>query len=220
MAPFDKGQNKKQELPIKKSSSNGVTAGETVTRPIHKRTIHKGPLPLNKDLHPFVQQHAAGDSDDQRHERWPPSFPHKKQHQRKDSNTDPLSGTEVGECMQDGDECWAEALMKPRSKLVIGTTKWIGHGQWRHRILGEKKCVCHKSSGANLYPISRKSTNCVNKSRLSRRISLARDSQKTFGQKTARAKISEFILAKISLFDTSLLRTTSDISMSQVALTI
>src|SRR5215510_13699964 len=33
MARFEAGQNKKQKLPVQKSSSNSVTAGKTVTRP-------------------------------------------------------------------------------------------------------------------------------------------------------------------------------------------
>ena len=69
MAPFDKGQNKKQELPVKKSGSDGVAAGETVARPIDKRTIKKRPLPVNKNLYPFVQKHAAGNSDYKRDQR-------------------------------------------------------------------------------------------------------------------------------------------------------
>ncbi len=146
MACFESGQNKKQELPVKKSGSDRVTAGKTVTRPIHKWAIKERPLPMNKNLYPLVQKHAAGNSNDKHDQRWPPSFPNKKQHQRKDSNTDPLSGTEVGKCMQHGDECRAEALMKPRSKLLIRASKWIGQGKWRHRILGEKKRVCHEKA--------------------------------------------------------------------------
>jgi hypothetical protein len=60
----------------------GVATGKTVTGPIHKRTINEGPLPMNKDLDPLVQKHSARNSHNQCHERGPPSFPNKKQHQR------------------------------------------------------------------------------------------------------------------------------------------
>src|SRR5581483_4034149 len=52
---FDKRQNKKQELPVKKRRSNRVAAGKTITRPIHKWTVDKWSLPVNQNFHPFVQ---------------------------------------------------------------------------------------------------------------------------------------------------------------------
>src|SRR5262245_7770082 len=126
MARFEAGQNKKQKLPVQKSSSNSVTAGKTVTRPIHKRAIKKRPLPVNKNLYPLVQKHPAGNSDNERHERWPPSFPCKEQNQREHNNTDPLPGTKVGERVQHGNDCRREALMEPYRKLLIFARKWIG----------------------------------------------------------------------------------------------
>ena len=36
--------------------------------------------------------------------------------------------------------------MEPSCKFVISASKWIGQGEQRHEILGEKKCVCHKES--------------------------------------------------------------------------
>src|SRR4029450_2751201 len=158
VTPFESGQNKKQELPIKKSGSDGVTAGKTVTRPIHKRTIEEGPLPMNKNLHPLVQEHAARNSDDERDQRWPPSFPNEKQYQRKDNNTDPLPGTEVGERVQHGNQCRSKAFMEPCRKLVISASKWIRQGERRHEVLREEKRVCHKRSGASLSPVRSKST--------------------------------------------------------------
>ena len=59
MPRLQRGQNKEQELPVKQSCSDGVATGKTVTRPIHERTINKGPLPMHKNLHALVQQHAA-----------------------------------------------------------------------------------------------------------------------------------------------------------------
>ena len=58
MACFESGQNKKQELPVKKSGSDRVTAGKTVTGPVNERAFDKGPLPMHSELQPFVQQHA------------------------------------------------------------------------------------------------------------------------------------------------------------------
>src|SRR6266513_1182329 len=146
MARLEAGQNKKQELPVKKSSSDGVAAGKTVTRPVHKGAVNERPMPMNNNLQPFVQQHAAGNSNDQGHERGPPSFPHKKQHQRKHDKTDPLPGSKIGERAQHAHKCRGQALVEPSRKLVIRSSKGISQGERRHKILGEKKCVCHKET--------------------------------------------------------------------------
>src|SRR6266536_2389575 len=122
-----------------------LSAGKTVTRPIHKRTIHEGPLPMNNNLHPLVQQHAAGNSDDQGHERGPPSFPRKKQHQRKQNNTDPLGRTKVSECAQHTDKCVRQVRVEPSRDFMIGSGKGVDHGEG-HAILGENEGVCQKKN--------------------------------------------------------------------------
>src|SRR5205809_5732553 len=58
-------ENKKSELPVKQRRSNRVATGKTVAGPIHKRAINKGPLPMNKNLHPLVQQHSTRNGDHQ-----------------------------------------------------------------------------------------------------------------------------------------------------------
>src|SRR5947208_16917214 len=55
VARFEGWQDKKQELSVKQSRADSVTASKTITRPIHKRTSNEGPLPMNKNLHPLVQ---------------------------------------------------------------------------------------------------------------------------------------------------------------------
>jgi hypothetical protein len=74
-----------------------VAAGKTVTRPIHKWTIDEGPLPMNQNLYPLVQEHAAGNGDDESDKRGPPAFPRKKQHDSEQNKTDPLARTKLGE---------------------------------------------------------------------------------------------------------------------------
>src|SRR5438876_4342181 len=113
MACFKRGQDKKQELSVKQSSSDGVAAGKTVTRPIHERAVNERAMPMNKKLHPLVQQHAAGNSNDQSYKRRPPSFPRKKKGHREHNNSDPLSGTKLGERAQHTHEHGREMLMKP-----------------------------------------------------------------------------------------------------------
>src|SRR5438105_7445389 len=88
---FKSWQDKKQELPVKQSRADGVTAGKTVTRPIHERAVNKGPLPMNNNLHPLVQQHSTRNGDDQRHQRRPPFFPYKIQYHEKQNRSDPLA---------------------------------------------------------------------------------------------------------------------------------
>ena len=119
MARFDNGQNKKQELPVKKSGSDGVTAGKTVTRPIHKWTIHKGPLPVNKDLHPLVQKHAAGTATinvtSDGHHRF------QTKNNTSAKTAIPIHSPEpklVNACST-ATNAGREVLMKPRRKLVI-----------------------------------------------------------------------------------------------------
>jgi hypothetical protein len=81
MAPLEQRQQKNQKLSVKQSRGNRMAAGKTVTRQVDEWTVDKGPLPMNHKLQPLVQQHAAGHSNHQRHERRPRSFPRKKQHQ-------------------------------------------------------------------------------------------------------------------------------------------
>src|SRR5438034_2788173 len=69
VARFESWQDKKQELPVKQSRADCVTASKTVTRPIHERAVNKRPLPMNNNLHPLVQQHSTRNGDDQRHQR-------------------------------------------------------------------------------------------------------------------------------------------------------
>src|SRR5262249_6558148 len=78
MAAFEQRQKKKQELSVQQSGCNRMAAGKTVTRPVDKWAVDKGPLPMNHHLKPLVQQHAAGNRNDQRDQRWPPSLPCKK----------------------------------------------------------------------------------------------------------------------------------------------
>src|SRR5438094_673132 len=81
----------KQQLAIKESGSDRMPAGKAVARPIDKGTINKWSLPVNKDLHPFVEQHSSGNRDEQGHQRRPPFFPHKVQRHEKQYGTDPLA---------------------------------------------------------------------------------------------------------------------------------
>src|SRR5205085_5177621 len=74
MARFKRRQDKKEQLSVKQSRSDGVAAGKTVTRPIHVWAINERAMPMHKNLHPLVQQHAARNSNDQCHQRWPPFF--------------------------------------------------------------------------------------------------------------------------------------------------
>jgi len=83
MARFQQRQQKKQKLSIKQSGRDSMTAGKTVTSPVHVWAFDKRSLPMNYKLQPLIQQHAAGDSNDQHDQRWPRSFPNEEQHQRK-----------------------------------------------------------------------------------------------------------------------------------------
>src|SRR5437868_12831115 len=84
-------ENKKSELPVKKSGSDRMSAGKAVARPIDKGAINKRPLPVNKNLHPLVELHSSGNSDEQGHQRRPPLFPHKVQRHEKQYGADPLA---------------------------------------------------------------------------------------------------------------------------------
>ncbi len=55
MARFETGQNKKEDLSVKESGSDGVATGKTVARPIHKWARNEGPLPVHKNLYPLVR---------------------------------------------------------------------------------------------------------------------------------------------------------------------
>src|SRR4029077_2089294 len=76
-------QNKKSELPVEQSRSDGMAARKTVAGPIDERPINKWPMPMNKNLHPLVQQHPAGNGDDECDQRRPPFLPHKIQDDEK-----------------------------------------------------------------------------------------------------------------------------------------
>ena len=64
MPCFEGWQDKQQQLAVKQSGSDGMTAGKTVSRPIYKRAVNKRSLPMNLNLEPFVQQHATGNGND------------------------------------------------------------------------------------------------------------------------------------------------------------
>src|SRR5438094_673128 len=51
------------------SFASGHTIGATL--------LYGQLLLVNKDLHPFVEQHSSGNRDEQGHQRRPPFFPHK-----------------------------------------------------------------------------------------------------------------------------------------------
>src|SRR5206468_12167862 len=102
---------KKEQLSIKQSRSDGVAAGKTVARPIHERAVNKRAMPMNKNLHPLVHQHSTRHSNDQSHEKRPPSLPYKKQHQRTQDDPDPFARTKLCKCVQHTHECRSETLM-------------------------------------------------------------------------------------------------------------
>src|SRR5205814_3488226 len=90
-------QNKKSELPIKQRCSNRVAAGKTVAGPIDERPVDKWTMSMDELLKQLVEQHTAGHSYDQCHERRPPSLPDKKQHREKQNDANPLARTELSE---------------------------------------------------------------------------------------------------------------------------
>src|SRR5213595_3623153 len=138
VARFEGWQDEKQELPVKQRRCNRVATGKTVTRPIHERAINKRPMPMNKDLQPLVQQHAAGNSDDQCHERRSPFFPHKIQHHEEQDRSDPFTRAELSERSQHAHECAGQMRVEPSRDFVIGSSKGVHHGQG-HAVLGENK---------------------------------------------------------------------------------
>jgi hypothetical protein len=144
MARLERRQDKKKKLPVKQSGSDRVTAGKTVTRPIDEWPVNKRAMPMNKNLQPLIQQHATRNGKDQSHQRWPPSFPGKKQHERTQNDSDPLPRAKLGECAQYADEHRREPFMKPDRNSVIGTPQRIPYGQRRREILGEKQAGCHE----------------------------------------------------------------------------
>jgi len=138
MARFEGWQDEKQELSVKQRRCNRVATGKTVTRPIHERTVNKRTMPMNKDLQPLVQQHAAGNSDDQCHERRPPFFPHKIQHHEEQDRSDPLTRAEFSERSQHAHDCARQMRVKPSRDFMIGSGKGVHHGQGQ-AILGENE---------------------------------------------------------------------------------
>jgi len=146
MPRFKDGQDKKQELPVKQSGSNRVAAGKTVARPIHEWAVDERAMPMNNDLDPLVQKHAARNSNDQRHKRWPPSFPDEEQHQGTKNDCDPFPGAKLGECAQNAHERRGETLMKPCRDSVIGTPERIPNGQRRIGSLEGRQCVYHRKA--------------------------------------------------------------------------
>ena len=47
-------QHKQQQLPIKQGSSNGMSAGETVARPIDEPAVQKRSMPVHRQFKQFV----------------------------------------------------------------------------------------------------------------------------------------------------------------------
>src|SRR5882724_9671182 len=138
VARFKGWQDEKQELSVKQRRCNRVATGKTVTRPIHERAINKRTMPMNKNLQPLVQQHAAGNSDDQCHERRPPFFPHKIQRHEEQDRSDPFTRAELSERSQHAHECARQMRVEPSRDFMIGSAKGVHHGQG-HAILGENK---------------------------------------------------------------------------------
>src|SRR6516165_1976049 len=77
LATLEQRQQKKEKLSVKQSGTYRMPTGKTVTRPINKRAVHKWPVPMNQNLDPLVQQHAAWNGNNQRHQRRPGPFPYK-----------------------------------------------------------------------------------------------------------------------------------------------
>ena len=75
---FQNGDEEKKNLPVEQGRSDRVSAGETVARPVDKRSVHEWALPMNHEFDQFIEQHAPWDGDDEGGERRPPSFPGKK----------------------------------------------------------------------------------------------------------------------------------------------
>src|SRR5262249_24566579 len=65
MPPFEQRQQKEQKLSVKQSGTHRMPTGKTVTRPIHKRAVHKRPVPMNQEFNPLVKQHATGNANNQ-----------------------------------------------------------------------------------------------------------------------------------------------------------
>jgi len=146
MARFQQRQQKKQKLSIKQSGRDRVTAGKTVTGPVHVRAFNKGALPVNRKLQPFVQQHTAGDSNNQHHQRWPESFPNEKQNQRKQNDPDPLPRTKFGKRVQDRHKSRSKTLMKPCRNAMISTPKRIRESRQQSGDREEKRGVYHRKA--------------------------------------------------------------------------
>ena len=138
MAPFKRRQDKKEQLSVKQRRSNRVAAGKTVAGPIHKRAINKGPLPMNKNLHPLVQQHSTRNGDHQCDQRRPPFFPNKIQRHEKQDRSDPFTRAELSKRSQHAHECARQMRVEPSRDFMIGAGKGVHHGEG-HAVLGENK---------------------------------------------------------------------------------
>ena len=148
IALFEHGQNNQQKLAIQQSCSNRVATCEAVARPIDEWPIHERAMTVNKNFYVLIEQHAAGHGDDQGHERRPRAFPGQKDHQRKQNNSNPLSGAKLSESAQHGHKNRRKALMKPSGKPVVGARQRIRQCQRQAWIRGEKRRGNHKCETA------------------------------------------------------------------------
>jgi len=108
--------------------------------------VDKRPMPMHSKLYQFVQQHAAGHSNDYRHQRCPPSLPHKKHHQRKHNDPYPFARTKLSHRVQYARECRSKPLMEPRGNSLIRALERVRQTQYRRGSFEEKNGVYHKKA--------------------------------------------------------------------------
>ena len=134
---------------------------------------------MNKNLHPLVQERAAGNSDDESDKKGLPAFPRKKQHQPEQNKTDPLGRTKLGEGPQHAYKCPRQVRVEPSSDLVIGPARGLTMASCFTEFWGRKITFVTKEAVAFYPPISRESTKTngklgVNTSAMSAKISLSK----------------------------------------------
>ena len=96
-----------------------MTAGETVTRPIDKPAVLEGTMPMDQNLHPFIQEHSPRHRDYDGQERRPPPFEDKKQDRSGKDYRNPFTRAEFSNAFQHADEGGREMSVEPESGAVI-----------------------------------------------------------------------------------------------------
>jgi len=152
---FHERQNEKKKLAIEQGGSDRVPAGKTVTRPIDKRARRKGALPLHEKLDQLVEQHPAGNGDNETGERWPPSFPNEKCSPEKQSDADEFTGARFAQSAQYRHEKRRQVEMKPGRETLIGSGERIDQGEGCGEM-GERERR-HKKGSCRLFILQRRS---------------------------------------------------------------